>query len=176
MNQGVAAFGYAAGFKAAGQSERNATGISVRARAKANAEFGFLGFTHFAGLVCKKTIGDLHTAAKHAEHTKIFDKFGNKSDSSVGVMYRTSADHANNFPKTTAMLQAHGIFKKAPPPQPERARDGKAYGEPHRRRRGPKVQARMGGFRCGHASAAEQSRQGAPEGNLHAGLRRPRHL
>ena len=29
-------------------------------------------------------------------------------------MYRTSADHANNCPKTTAMPQDHGIFKKAP--------------------------------------------------------------
>jgi hypothetical protein len=55
--------------------------VSVRARAKANAEFGFLGFTHFAGLVREKAISDLHTAAQHAEYTKIFNKFGKKSDS-----------------------------------------------------------------------------------------------
>jgi len=29
-------------------------------------------------------------------------------------VYRTSADHANNCPKTTAMPQDHGIFEKAP--------------------------------------------------------------
>jgi hypothetical protein len=55
--------------------------VSVRARAKANAQFGFLGFTHFASLVRAETIGELHLAAMHADYTRIFNKFGNRSDS-----------------------------------------------------------------------------------------------
>jgi hypothetical protein len=56
-------------------SHLKANEVSVRSRAKANAEFGFLGFTHFPGLVCPDTISRLNAQAKEAVYTKIFNKF-----------------------------------------------------------------------------------------------------
>ena len=61
-------------------SHLKANEVSVRSRAKANAEFGFLGFTHFPGLVCPDTISSLNAQAKEAVYTKIFNKF-ERSDS-----------------------------------------------------------------------------------------------
>lgn len=61
-------------------SHLKANEVSVRSRAKANAEFGFLGFTHFPGLVCPDTISSLNAQAKEAVYTKIFNKF-KRSDS-----------------------------------------------------------------------------------------------
>ncbi len=55
--------------------------VSVRIRAKANADFGFLGFTHFPGLVCPGTISSLNAQAKGAAYSKIFNKFGRQVDS-----------------------------------------------------------------------------------------------
>ena len=61
-------------------SHLKANEVSVRSRAKANAEFGFLGFTHFPGLVCPDTISSLNAQAKEAVYFKIFNKF-KRSDS-----------------------------------------------------------------------------------------------
>lgn len=55
--------------------------VSVRSRAKANAEFRFRGFTLFPGLVCPGTISSLNAQAKAAAYCKIFNKFGRQSDS-----------------------------------------------------------------------------------------------
>lgn len=55
--------------------------VSVRIRAKANADFGFLGFTHFPGLVCSETISSLNNQATNAAYSKIFNKFKRTADS-----------------------------------------------------------------------------------------------
>lgn len=53
----------------------------MRARAKANADFAFLGFCHFPGLVQAATVCDLEQSAERSVYCRIFNKFGQKSAS-----------------------------------------------------------------------------------------------
>lgn len=49
--------------------------VPVRARAKANADFGFLGFCQFPGLVESSTVRDLKQHASSSHYSKIFNHF-----------------------------------------------------------------------------------------------------